>query len=80
MRVEVEPRHQEDAVDADLPLLAEHALGLLPEDAWGGAFVALRFAFAELLAFGEANADEADGYAEAWGWRDWLVELYKVVV
>lgn len=67
MRVEVEPGHEDHAVDAHLPLLGEHLLGVSPEVACAAVFVAVFLGFEELLGFGEEHPDEANSDGEAGG-------------
>ena len=46
------PGHQENTVDANLPLLSQHASGLLPKDLWLSSSASL-FRFEELFGLGE---------------------------
>jgi hypothetical protein len=61
----VEPGHEKDAVDAELPFLGEHDLGFLPE----GRGVSMGFSglasFDELPGLGEEAADDADADGDA---------------
>lgn len=65
--VEVEPGHQEDAVDDHAPLSLEHNLGLRPEGtAWLlGVQLSLLFRGDELLRFREGDANETDKDTES---------------
>lgn len=58
--VEVEPRHEDDAVNAHLPLLLEHDLSLSPESTSRNTLLARLLGLNELLGFREADTDEAD--------------------
>ena len=59
----VEPRHEDDAVDAHPPLLDEHHLGFLPEGGRRLGFLTLPPRVEELLRLGKQAADQthADG-------------------
>lgn len=46
------PGHQENTVDANLPLLSQHAPGLLPKGLWLSSSAGL-FRFEELFGLGE---------------------------
>lgn len=60
MPVEIEPGHEDHAVDAHLPLFGKHAFCFIPEGAGRDVLVAILLGFEELLAFWEADSDEAD--------------------
>ncbi len=47
--IEVEPGHQDDGVNTELPLARKHRLALFPENGATGGFVAGSLAIAELL-------------------------------
>lgn len=51
-------RHKYNAVYAHTPLFGEHHLHFVPEDACRDALMAFCFSIAELLRFGERNADQ----------------------
>lgn len=65
--VEVEPGHEEDAVDDHAPLSLEHNLGLRPEGASSLLRVQLGLLLRgnELLGFGEADTNETDEDTES---------------
>jgi hypothetical protein len=65
--VVIEPRHQDDAVNAHAPFFLKHRFRLLPEDAWCCAFQALCFALAELFALWKYNAKEANANTQTSG-------------
>jgi hypothetical protein len=54
------PSHQEDAVNAHLPLLPKHLLRLTPKCAGVSGFLAGLLGFQELLGFWEAYANETN--------------------
>lgn len=56
----VEPSHENDTVDAHLPLLTEHNLGLLPEVRSMATSLASLARLNEELRFREAHADQAN--------------------
>ena len=58
--VEVEPSHQNDAVNTHLPLLRKHSLRFFPEVNSLNILVAIFLSLEELLALRKANTDEAD--------------------
>ena len=58
--VEVEPSHQNDAVNTHLPLLRKHSLRFSPEINSRNILVAIFLSLEELLALRKANTDEAD--------------------
>ena len=58
--VEVEPGHEEDAVNDHAPLALQHDLSLSPESARSRLRLALLLCIKELLGFGEANADKTN--------------------
>lgn len=60
VRVVVEPRHEDDAVDAHLPLLGEHRPRFAPESPWRRGLLAGLFGVQKLLRFGEEEAEQAD--------------------
>jgi hypothetical protein len=57
---EAYPGHQEDAVNAQLPLLSDHLLRLTPKCACIRGFLAGLLGFEELFGFREAYADESN--------------------
>lgn len=65
MRVVVEPGHEEDTVDAHLPLGAEHGAAFLPEGARTCRLLAGLLGVDEDLGFGEAETNETDTDREA---------------
>ena len=65
MRIVVEPRHEDDTVDAHSPLLLQHLLGFRPEDSRRGALLAFSFPLDELFAFWEGNPNETNSNAQA---------------
>lgn len=60
MGVVVEPRHEDAAVDAHLPLGEKHLLAVLPESTGSRRFLTLGAGFEELLRLGEKHADNTD--------------------
>lgn len=56
----VEPSHENDTIDAHLPLLTEHNLSLLPEVRSMATSLASLARLNEKLRFREAHADQAD--------------------
>ena len=60
MTVEVEPGHEDDTVDAKLPLLPKHNLSLTPEVTSTDVFMACLLSLEELLALGEANSESTN--------------------
>jgi hypothetical protein len=54
------PSHQDDAVNAHLPLLPEHLLRLTPKCAGVTGFLAGLLGFEELFGFREAYANESN--------------------
>lgn len=67
MSTYVKPRHEDDAVNAQLPLLFEHVLRLSPERRRSCMLLASFFRFDEQLRLGEADANEADTDGQASG-------------
>jgi hypothetical protein len=67
MRVVVEPRHKDYAIDAHSPLFLQHLFGFFPEDSGGSAFVSCCFPFPELLALWEGNSNKTDSNTQASG-------------
>jgi hypothetical protein len=78
MRVEVEPCHQDDGVNAQPPLLRQHGFNLAPEDACADALMSSSFAVTELFRLREPNTEQAytDGQASC----DPLFNLQSVSV
>lgn len=58
--VEIEPSHQNNAVNTHLPFLPKHFLGLSPEISGSDVLVPTFLGLEELFALGEADADESD--------------------
>ena len=60
MTVEVEPGHENDAVDAEFPLLSKHHFRLSPKVTGTNIFVASFLGFEELLTFREADSESTN--------------------
>lgn len=58
--IEIEPSHENYAVDAHLPLLRQHLLRFGPESTDSDILVSVLLGLNKLLAFREANANETD--------------------
>lgn len=65
MRVEVEPRHEDHAVYAHLPLFLEHDFGISPECAGCDVLVTVLLGLEELLGFGETDSDESNAHRQS---------------
>jgi hypothetical protein len=63
--VEVEPSHQNDTVNAHLPLLCKHPLRFSPEVNSRNILVAIFLSLEELFALRKANTDETDSNRDA---------------
>ena len=60
IRVEVEPSHENNTVDGDLPLLGNHSSSISPEITRADFLMAILLGFKELLTFWEETTNDSD--------------------